>query len=189
MKNIAIFASGTGSNFIAIHNAILNKELNCNLEVVVSDRPSSKAIETAKKRKIHTFTFNPKSFSSKEEFEESILKYLTIHNIDLIVLAGYMRLIGPTLLKAYDKRILNIHPSLLPLYKGKDALGQALADNAKKTGVTVHYVDSGMDTGSIIEQVSIEIYQNEERESLEKRIHEVEHQLYKKVIKKVIEEI
>ena len=99
-----------------------------------------------------------------------------------------MRLIGPTLLSRYEGKIINIHPSLLPLYKGKDAIGQALEDNATKTGVTVHYVDSGMDTGAIIEQIECPIEPNEQRESLEKKVHAIEHKLYAKVIKKLLEE-
>lgn len=189
MINIAIFASGTGSNFLAIHNAILNKELDCNLSLVVSDRPKSKAIENSRLRNLETFSFIPKKYESKEAYETEILKQLEDKNIDLIVLAGYMRLIGPTILNKYENKILNIHPSLLPLYKGKDAVGQALLDNATETGVTVHYVDSGMDTGSVIMQEALEIYPNETRESLESRIHKIEHKLYVKVIKKVIEEM
>ena len=189
MNNIAIFASGTGSNFLAIHNAIKQKELNCNLALVVSDRPKSKAIENATLRNLNTFSFTPKNYNDKEAYELDILTKLEEHNIDLIVLAGYMRLIGPTILNKFENRILNIHPSLLPLYKGKDAVGQALLDNAKETGVTVHYVDSGMDTGNVIMQESLEIYPNETRESLETRIHKIEHKLYVKVIKKVIEEL
>lgn len=189
MRKIAIFASGTGSNFLAIHNAILHKELDCELSLVVSDRPKSKAIEHATNRHLTTFSFKAKDYINKEAYEQEILSQLQKHQVDLIVLAGYMRLIGPTILNKYENRILNIHPSLLPLYKGKDAVGQALLDSAITTGVTVHYVDSGMDTGSIIEQVALPIYPNETRESLESRIHKIEHKLYVKVIQKVIKEM
>ena len=187
MINIAIFASGTGSNFIAIHDAVLQNELNVNISVLVSDKPDSIAVKNAERKNIKTFTFKPKEYKNKREFEQKILDNLK--DVDLIILAGYMRIIGPTLLSKYENRILNIHPSLLPMYKGMDAVGQALKDNATITGVTVHYVDSGMDTGSIIKQESLTIYPNETRESLEKRIHQIEHKLYKKVIKEVIEEI
>ncbi len=189
MINLAIFASGTGTNFLAIHDAILNNELNCELSIVVSDKPTSLAISNAKKRNLNTFSFSPKQYVSKEAYEMDILTQLKERKVDFIVLAGYMRLIGPTILNAYENKILNIHPSLLPLYKGKDAVGQALKDNAKQTGVTVHYVDSGMDTGSVIMQESLEVYKNETRESLESRIHKIEHRLYVKVINKVIEEM
>ena len=189
MKKIAIFASGTGSNFLAIHDAIKSGYLNCDLELVVSDRPKSKAIENAKIRNLNYFAFWPKKYEDKQAFETEIVSLLKKHKVDLIVLAGYMRLIGPTILAEYEGRIINIHPSLLPLYKGKDAVGQALEDNATKTGVTVHYVDSGMDTGNIIEQVECPILPGEQRESLEEKIHAIEHQLYSKVIKKLLEEM
>ena len=189
MKNIAIFASGTGSNFLAINDSINNGYLNCSLELLISDRPQSKAIEKAKPLHINHFSFSPKQYPNKKSFEMEIVELLQEHKIDLIILAGYMRLIGPTLLSQYEGKIINIHPSLLPLYKGKDAVGQALQDNAIKTGVTVHYVDSGMDTGSIIEQEECQIEPNESRESLEAKIHSIEHKLYSKVIKKLLEEL
>lgn len=189
MKRLAIFASGTGSNFLAIHDAIQNKELDAEIALVVSDRPKSKAIENAVKRNLNTFAFYPKKYETKKDYELLVLEQLQNKEVDLVVLAGYMRLIGPTILEQYEGRIINIHPSLLPLYKGKDAIGQALKANATVTGVTVHYVDSGMDTGSIIERVSLPIRPGEERESLEKRVHEIEHKLYKKVIKKLLEEM
>lgn len=189
MKNIAIFASGTGSNFLAINEAIKNKELDCNLKILVSDKPYCKAVENAKIMGIKTHSFTPKSYKNKAAFETEITTLLKDLNVELIVLAGYMRIIGDTLLKEYPNRIINIHPSLLPNYKGLDAIGQALSDNATVTGVTVHYVDEGMDTGSIIEQESLEIYNNESREHLEKRVHAIEHKLYPRVIKRVLEEL
>ena len=189
MKNIAIFASGTGSNFLAIEKAIKNKELEAHISLFVTDRPKCKALASAKDLNINTFAFSPKSYTSKKDFELEIVKKLKENNVELIILAGYMRLIGETLLKEYPNRILNIHPSYLPNYKGKDAIGQALEDNATSTGVTVHYVDEGMDTGTIIEQVEVPINKNEGRAPLEERVHKIEHQLYPRVIKKVLEEL
>ena len=189
MINIAVFASGTGSNFLAIHDAILNNELPCKLSLFVTDKIHSKALQNAKKRSLNTYAFTANDFPSKEAYEKEILHKLQEQNIDLIILAGYMRIIGSTILNSYENNILNIHPSLLPLYKGKDAIGQALLDNATKTGVTVHYVDSGIDTGKIIIQEELEIHQNETRESLESRVHQIEHKLYIKAIKKVIKEM
>lgn len=188
MKKIAIFASGTGSNFLAIHEKIKEKYLQCELAILVSDRPKSKAVKNANLRNIDTFSFTPKAYPNKDAFEKEIVHILKTHEVDLIVLAGYMRLIGPTLLKHYEGRIINIHPSLLPLYKGKDAVGQALSASAVQTGVTVHYVDSGMDTGTVIAQESCPIYDQDTRETLETRIHKIEHQLYPKVIKQLLEE-
>jgi phosphoribosylglycinamide formyltransferase-1 len=189
MKNIAVFASGTGSNFIAINQAILNKELNANLVLLVSDSPDCKALKSARELHINTFSFNPKDYKLKKHFEQEISQKLKNYKVDLIVLAGYMRLFGETLLSEYKNRVINIHPSYLPNFRGKDAIGQALLVKPKFTGVTVHYIDEGMDTGKIIDQVKIELLENETRETLEKRVHEIEHNLYPKVIKKVLEEI
>jgi phosphoribosylglycinamide formyltransferase-1 len=188
MKQIAIFASGTGTNFIAIHNAIKDGFLDCNIAILISDNPNSKAIEHAKNRNINVYSFNPKQYKSKRDFEIEIINVLAPLNINLIVLAGYMRIIGPTLLNNYLDKIINIHPSLLPNFPGRDAVGQALESKAKETGVTVHFVDSGIDTGRVIQQVSTPIYSTDTRETLEQRIHEIEHKLYKLVIKQLLEE-
>ena len=189
MKNIAVFASGTGSNFIAIYNAINNNEINANLSILISDRPKSKSVEKAQKLNIEYLALRPKDFECKALYEQKILDVLKVNNIDLIVLAGYMRLIGDTLLSNYPKRIINIHPSLLPAFKGKDAVGQAMEAKVNKTGVSVHYVDKGMDTGEIIEQAELDISNLHTREEIESEIHRIEHILYPRVINKVLEDI
>ena len=189
MKNIAVFASGTGSNFIAINQAIMNKEIDATITLLVSDKPQSKAVANAKKLGIMTFTFRAKTYDSKEEYEIEILKKLKESNVDLIVLAGYMRLLGKTLLSNYPNKIINIHPSLLPKFKGKDAVGQAMAAHVEVTGVTVHYVDEGMDTGKIIDQEELCISNLHTREEIESKIHQIEHILYPKTIKKVLEDL
>jgi phosphoribosylglycinamide formyltransferase-1 len=187
MKKIVIFASGTGSNFETIAHNASSGVLPCEVSLLVSDKPSCKAITKAKSLDINIFSFNPKDYKYKKDYEEEIVLQLQSINPDLIVLAGYMRLIGPTLLKQYEGKIVNIHPSLLPKYKGKDAVGQALSDNADETGVTVHYVDNGMDTGQIIDQVACPIFKVDTRDTLEQRIHAIEHKLYTNVIKKLLE--
>lgn len=187
MNNIAIFASGTGSNFTAIYQAIQNKELDANIAGFVTDRPSCQALINAKKYQLDTFSFNPKDYQSKESYEKEIVSFLSNKEIKLIVLAGYMRLIGSTLLNKYEGIIINIHPSLLPKYKGKDAVGQAMKDKATKTGVSIHYVDQGMDTGAIIKQESLDISNMASREEIEIAIHKIEHKLYKKVIQGLLE--
>lgn len=189
MRNIAIFASGTGSNFQAIINAVSSKELKANITILISDKPNCKAIEKAIAKNIHYFAFKAKNYSSKEACEKDLLIHLEEHKVDLIVLAGYMRLIGPTLLKKYPNRIINIHPSLLPTFKGMDALGQAMKANVTVTGVTVHFVDAGMDTGAIISQESLNIESFATREEIETAIHKIEHKLYPKVINKVLEDL
>ncbi len=188
MKNIAIFASGNGSNFLAIYDAIQSKELHAEITLLVSDKSNSKSVENGVKLGLNVFSFNASDYDSKVDYEKKILDKLIEHNVDMIVLAGYMRLIGKTLLDAYEGKIINIHPSLLPEYKGKDAIGQAMNDNAEISGVTVHYVDEGMDTGKIIEQVEVDISNFSTRAEIEKEIHKIEHVLYKKVIKQLLEE-
>ncbi|WP_316572891.1 phosphoribosylglycinamide formyltransferase [Neobacillus sp. YIM B06451] len=186
MKNVAVFASGNGSNFQAILEAVGNGRLKANIRLLVCDRPGAFAVERARSAGIETLVFNPKEFSGKEAYENLISEKLSEASIDWIVLAGYMRLLGPVLLSAYGGRIVNIHPSLLPAYPGKDAIGQALAAGATRTGVTVHYVDEGMDTGPAISQVEVPIAAGETHESLQAKIQEVEHRLYPAVLQTLL---
>ncbi|NRD77685.1 phosphoribosylglycinamide formyltransferase [Bacillus sp. BRMEA1] len=186
MKNIAVFASGSGSNFQAIVDAINAGGLSATISVLICDQPGAYVMERARAARIPTFVFNPKDYLSKADYEEEISMLLKKKQVDLIVLAGYMRLIGPTLLKAYEGRIVNIHPSLLPNFPGKDAIGQALAAKAKWSGVTVHYVDEGMDTGPIIIQERVRLAENETRESLQKKIQAIEHKLYPAIIQMLL---
>ena len=188
MNNIAIFASGTGSNFLAIHQAIKEKTLNASISLFVSDKPNSVSAKMALELGLNVYIFNSKSYKNKKEYEVEILQKLRQENITLIVLAGYMKIIGKTILDEYERRIINIHPSLLPLYKGKDAIAQAYNDNALKTGVTIHYVDKGIDTGDIISQEEIKIYPEYSLSDIEREIHKVEHSLYSKTIQKLLEE-
>ncbi|WP_429747683.1 phosphoribosylglycinamide formyltransferase [Bacillus salipaludis] len=180
---IAVFASGTGSNFEAILESIQLKKIK-NVEVVllVSDNPNALAVTKAKNASIPVFSFQSKDYPGKLTYEQEVLEKLTNLQVDFIILAGYMRLLGPVLLKAYDGKIINVHPSLLPAFKGKDAIGQALDYGVKVTGVTVHFVDEGMDTGPIIAQESVPITMSMTRETLTKKIQEVEHRLLPEVI-------
>lgn len=183
---IAVFASGTGSNFAAILESIKTKKIK-NVEVVllVSDRPEALAVRTAINESIPVFSFTAKDYPNKQAYEEEILEKLTLLEVEFIVLAGYMRLLGHVLLQAYDRKIINVHPSLLPAFAGKDAIGQALDYGVKVTGVTVHFVDEGMDTGPIIDQRAITIDSEETRETLIKKIQEQEHKLLPEVIQRL----
>ncbi|MGP7819425.1 phosphoribosylglycinamide formyltransferase [Niallia sp. 01092] len=187
MKNIAIFASGSGSNFQAIVDAVESKEIQANISLLVCDKPGAYVLERAEKHQIPSYVFSAKEFQSKAEYEQEILKELKAKKVELIILAGYMRLIGDTLLQAYPQKIINIHPSLLPLFPGKDAIGQALEAGVEKTGITVHYVDEGMDTGPAIAQQEVMVEENETNESLQTKIHALEHKLYPQVIKTLLE--
>ncbi|WP_243387409.1 phosphoribosylglycinamide formyltransferase [Bacillus kexueae] len=186
MKRIAIFASGNGSNFQSIVDHIKAGKLEAEVGLVVCDRIGAKVIERAKKEQLETFVFDPKEYESKKHFEGEILERLHKNHIDLIVLAGYMRLIGPTLLQSFEGKIINIHPSLLPSFPGKNAMEQALTAGVRITGVTIHYVDEGMDTGPIIAQKAVEVEQGETIESLAQKIHDVEHVFYPSVIQKLL---
>lgn len=182
MKKIAVFASGNGSNFQAIIDVVQSGELAADISLLVCDKPDAYAVERANTAKIPSFVFQAKEYGSKEAFEQAILAELKRFDVDFIVLAGYMRLIGPTLLSAYQGRIVNIHPSLLPAFPGKDAIGQALAAKADWSGVTIHYVDEGMDTGPIIIQERVRLDENETRDSLQNKIQKIEHKLYPEIL-------
>ncbi|MEI4770318.1 phosphoribosylglycinamide formyltransferase [Psychrobacillus sp. FJAT-51614] len=180
----AVFASGSGSNFQAIYDAVNDGKLEAQAVLVVTDKPGAFVVERAKNVGVETLAIKPSSFSSKEAYEQEIVKKLKELEVEWIVLAGYMRLIGNVLLEAYPNRIINIHPSLLPSFPGKDAIGQAMAHGVKVTGVSVHYVDAGMDTGPILAQQAIEVVDGD-REKTEERIHAVEHDLYMKTLQKL----
>ncbi|WP_261134331.1 phosphoribosylglycinamide formyltransferase [Bacillus sp. Marseille-Q3570] len=186
MKGIAVFASGSGSNFQAIVDACESGKLHAKVNLLVCDRPGAKAIERADKHGIPTFVFKAKEYPDKEAFETEILKRLEEAKVEFIALAGYMRLIGQTLLSQFEGKMVNIHPSLLPAFPGKDAIGQAIESGVSETGVTVHYVDNGMDTGPIIEQSSVPIDAGDTAEILQQKIHKIEHELYPKVIQNIL---
>ncbi len=188
MKKLAVFASGTGSNFDAIADAIDKGELNAMITLVVVDQPQALVIEKARKRNIETFVFSAKAYESKAAYEKEIVSLCRKKEIDLIVLAGYMRILSEVLLTAYANKIINIHPSLLPAFKGKDAIGQAIDYKVKVMGVSIHYVDQTLDGGAIIAQKAFEVQEHFTREEITKRIHEIEHQLYPKTIKTLLEE-
>lgn len=178
---IAVFASGSGSNFAAIEQACKQQELNAEIVLLVTDRPESLVVERAEKAGIPVAAFRPKEFDTKTQYEDTILSALRESGAEWLILAGYMRLIGSTLLSAYPSRIINIHPSLLPSFPGKDAIGQAVAHGVKVTGVTVHYVDEGMDTGPIIAQRAVDVVDGDVDQTAE-AIHAVEHDLYKSTL-------
>ncbi|GAA3412647.1 phosphoribosylglycinamide formyltransferase [Paenibacillus hodogayensis] len=180
---IAVFASGSGSNFQAIVDAVQAGKLDVEVGLLVCDRPNAKVVERASAAGVDTFAFRPKDYASKAEYETEIVRRLQERGIELIVLAGYMRIISDTLLVPYAGRIVNIHPSLLPSFPGLDAIGQALAHRVQVTGVTVHYVDGGMDTGPIIAQRAVEVEEDDTSDSLGAKIHPVEHELYPAVIR------
>lgn len=176
---VAVFASGTGTNFEAM---MTSKDRNFDVVMLICDKPKAHVIGKAAGFGVETVVIDPKVFHSKKEYEKEIIKKLKRANVQWIVLAGYMRIIGQTLLDAYEGKIVNVHPSLLPSFPGKDAVGQALDAGVKVSGVTIHYVDEGVDTGPIIAQEPVTVFPNDTRDTLQERIQQVEHVLYTRVI-------
>ncbi|WP_438498317.1 phosphoribosylglycinamide formyltransferase [Paenibacillus sp. IHBB 3054] len=182
-SRIAVFASGQGSNFAALVQAQNAGKLGGgHIELLVSDRPEALVAQRAEEAGIPALLLRPKDFASRELYEAEIVAELQRRDIGLVVLAGYMRLITPVLLTPYAGRIINIHPSLLPAFAGKDAIGQALDYGVKLTGVTVHFVDGGMDTGPVIAQRGVAVEAEDTAETLAGRIHQVEYELYPEVV-------
>lgn len=185
MRRLAVFASGTGTNFEAIVSASERGEIPARVVLMVCDRPDAEVVRRAAAHGVEAFVFAPKEYASKEEYEREIVRRLDAAGVDLVCLAGYMRIVGEVLLGAYEGRIVNIHPSLLPAFRGRDAIGQALAYGVKVYGVTVHRVDASLDGGRIIAQRAFEYYGGD-RAELEAKIHAVEYPLYVETIKKLI---
>ena len=186
MKNIAVFASGNGSNFQAIASAIRKKNLKANLKLLVCDNPRAFVLKRAKKFKVKTFLFNPRDYLSKKDFEDEVIKKLKAERIDLIVLAGFMRILSPYFINQYKNKIINIHPALLPSFKGAHAISDAFDYRVKLTGVTVHFVDEKIDHGPIILQEPVKVCAKDTLKSLEKRIHQLEHKIYPQAIKIIL---
>ena len=185
---LAVFASGFGSNFSALLEAEKQKKLSAEIALLICDQPKAKVIERAVNESIPYYCLSPKDFPSKAHFEKQLVQILEKHEIDLIVLAGYMRLIGSTLLEPYRNRIINIHPSLLPAFPGRTSIADAYYANVTESGVTIHYIDEGIDTGPIIYQEVVAKKPDDTLEAFESRIHSVEHAIYPTVLEKIIHE-
>jgi len=181
--NFAVFASGRGTNFSAIVRAVKKGKIKANLSLLVSDNPKAGALARGRRAGIKTVVVDFTEFPSKAEYEAEIIKNLEKENIDFIVLAGYMRIVGLEIIQRYKYKILNIHPALLPSFKGTHGIEDAFNYGAKVTGVTVHFVDEKMDHGPIILQAAVKIEETDTLESLEAKIHKVEHKLYPEAIR------
>jgi phosphoribosylglycinamide formyltransferase 1 len=188
--NISVLGSGSGTNFQAIADAVIKKQLNANIAAVFSDVPDAYILERARALDIPAEYIDHSPYITKlaGRAEYEMIQRLQFYNTQLVVLAGYIRMIKKQMLKAFKKRIINIHPSLLPAFRGLDAWKQALKYGVKITGCTVHFIDDNMDTGPIILQKAVPVYETDTPESLHKRIQEQEHIAYVEAIKKVIKE-
>lgn len=185
--SIAVFSSGSGSNFQSLIKHAREEKWPVPISLLISDRPGAKVLERAAAWDVPHFVFDPSAFASKADYEQEVLKLLQQHQIEWILLAGYMRIVGPTLLNVYEGKILNIHPSLLPAFPGKNSIEDAFRYPVKVTGVTIHYIDEGIDTGPIIAQEAVTIDPDETLESLIAKIHQVEHRLYPQVVRELIQ--
>lgn len=186
MRRLAVFASGNGTNFEAIARACRQGVLAAEVVLLVCDRPGARVIGRAEEFGIPTFVSDPKVYGSKDEYERLIVQRLEEAGAELVCLAGYMRILGATMLGACGGRIVNIHPSLLPAFRGAHAIEQAMEYGVKVFGVTIHYVDASLDGGRIIAQRAFE-YDGDDIEELEARIHAVEYPLYVETIKKLLD--
>ena len=177
---IAVLGSGTGSNFSVLAKACQDEEIAGEIVTVGADQQGAGILEKAEALGISTFFEK-----GGVDFSERVAKRLAEANVDLVCLAGLMRIVREPLLKAYPNRILNIHPSLLPKYPGKEAWKQALEDGAEETGCTVHYVDAGVDTGEVILQERVPVEADDTPESLHARIQEAEHRVYVEAVRQM----
>lgn len=189
MVNIAVFASGSGTNFEEIMSHIEDGSLKVNCACLIADKEQAYARQRAKNHQIDEYYFNPKAYENKTKYEEAILEVLKAKKVDLIVLSGYMRFIGKTLLEAYPGRIMNLHPAYLPEFPGAHSIQDAFEAGVSQTGVTVHFVDEGVDTGPIIRQERVKIDPSWDLETLEKHVHAMEYNLFWQVIQSVAEKL
>lgn len=185
---IAVLASGNGSNFEVIAQAVKDKEIPAELVLLFSDHHDAYVLERGMKFGVPCESFELKEFSDKKSYETALLALLKKYDVELVVLAGYMRIIGKDLLAEFPNRIVNIHPALLPNFPGLHGIKDAYEAGVKETGVTIHYVDSGVDTGPIIAQGKVQVSENDSLSDLETKIHQVEHQLYPQVLADIVKE-
>lgn len=178
---IVVLASGSGTNLQAILDRLHGRD---GIEVVGvgSDRPGAFALERARSAKIDTATFARDDFDSREQRDLAMADWIDSAGADLVVLAGYMQLVSADFVARFRNRIVNVHPALLPSFPGLDAIGQAIEHGVRVTGVTVHFVDEGTDTGPVIAQRAVEVPADRDRRRLETAIHEVEHEIYPEAI-------
>ena len=182
---LAVFASGSGSNYQAIVEACIDGRIDADVVLLVCDKPGAKVLERAEKFGTKAFAYNPKNYKSREAYETMLATMLDDHKVDYICLAGYMRIVGKVLLSRFEQRIVNIHPSLLPSFKGAHAIQDAMDFGVKVFGVTTHFVDESLDGGRIIDQGAV-AYEGNDIEELTTMIHNIEHKLYVKTINKLI---
>jgi len=181
--NVAVLISGNGSNLQAIINKF-QKDESINVSCVVSNKKDAYGLVRAEKAKIDNYFVDNKNFSSREEFEQAVINILDKYEPDLVVLAGFMRILSELFVNKYKNKLINIHPSLLPKYKGLDTHRKVLENQDDYHGVTVHFVDNTLDGGPILAQTRTPV-ETQDIKELEAKIHELEHEIYPEVIKDI----
>jgi phosphoribosylglycinamide formyltransferase-1 len=176
--NVGVLISGSGTNLQAIIDRCAAGEINASVVCVISNKATAFGLERARNHNIPAIHIDYKQFSDRREYDAALVRTLNNYKVDLVVLAGFMRIVTPTLLDAFPHRVMNIHPALLPAFPGLDAQRQALDYGVKVSGCTVHFVDAGTDTGPIILQSVVPVKEDDTEETLSERIHIEEHKLY-----------
>ena len=188
ISNIAVLVSGRGSNLQSIIDNVESGYIqNAKIKIVISDVADAYALERSKKHGINTAFIDPSRFASKREYEQEIISTLQVHDINLVLLAGYMRIVGSDLIETYKNKILNIHPALLPSFRGLHAQKQALNYGVKVAGCTVHFVDEDVDTGPIILQKCVPVLEDDTEDTLSDRILDQEHKIFPEAVKMFVE--
>ncbi|HCZ10682.1 MAG: phosphoribosylglycinamide formyltransferase [Nitrospirae bacterium GWC2_46_6] len=183
MLNLGILASGRGSNFQSIIDEIEAGKINATIKVLVVDNPDAYAVERAKKHSIEYLYINPKEFKSKDDFFTKIADELKARGVELVVLAGFMRIVRKPLIDAFPNKIMNIHPALLPSFPGLHGHKQAVDYGVRISGCTVHFVDEGMDTGPVIIQAAVPVSPDDTEDTLSARILKLEHKIFPEAIR------
>ncbi|ODS50692.1 MAG: phosphoribosylglycinamide formyltransferase 1 [Halanaerobium sp. 4-GBenrich] len=187
MLKIAVFASGRGSNFQSIIDNIKNGKIPAEVKLLISDNQDAGVLKRAESENIEHLFIDPAHFETKADYEEELIGLLKNAGVELVVLAGYMRILSPLFVRHFKNKIINIHPSLLPAFKGLNAQKQAVKYGVKYSGCTVHFVDQGMDTGPIIKQAVVEVKEEDNADDLAARILKKEHKIYPEAVKLIAE--
>ena len=182
-KRLAVLVSGFGSNLQALIDQTQNLDINGEIVLVFSNNENAYALQRAKKYGIKSASFNPGQFESRQQYDKELLALLKNEKIDLIVMAGYLLLVGREIIREFSGRIINVHPALLPSFKGIHGIKGAFDYGVKVTGVTVHFVEEELDTGPIISQEAVIITAGDTQETLEEKIHKIEHKIYPLAVK------
>ena len=184
---LGVLVSGSGTNLQAILDAVAAKTLDARVAVVVSNVAGAKALDRARAAGIETVVVDHKTYADRRSFDAAVVEVLRAHGVEVIVLAGFMRIVTDVLLGAFPMRVVNVHPALLPAFPGVHAQKQALDYGVRVTGCTVHLVDAGTDTGPIVAQETVPVLDGDDEESLRKRILEREHELLPRVLQLLAE--